>query len=59
LTKETDPLGNIEQYEYYVDGLLEQITKADATTSNYAYDLSGRMTDVEYSDGTEITYAYN
>jgi len=59
LTKEVDALGNVEQYEYYVDGLLKQITKADSTTSNYAYDLAGRMTDVEYSDGTKINYGYN
>jgi len=57
--KETDPMGNVAEYSYEVDGNISRSVDKNGIVTNYTYDGLGRLIEEENSKSGKLSYTYN
>ena len=58
LTKRTDPLGRVTQYQWCNCGGLRGVVDANGRITQWDFDVQGRPIAKQFPDGSEIRYAY-
>ena len=58
MTKLTDPLNRISNFQWCKCGALKTLTDPMGRTTTWRHDIQGRVKCKEYPDGSKITYLY-
>lgn len=54
MTSITDPLGNVKEFSYNVNAMLETITNPDGSTVNYDYDVLDELIAKSYDNEENV-----
>jgi RHS repeat-associated protein len=58
MTKRTDPLSRVTQFQWCRCGSIKSLTDAMGRTTKWHTDVQGRLTAKEYGDGSTVNYRY-
>jgi len=58
VTKQTDPLGHVTQFEWCGCGALKNLTDPLGRRTSWLTDVQGRLVRKQYPDGSQIDYSY-
>ena len=59
VTKITNPLGDVEYYDYDIRNRLINKTDREGNQTKFSYRADGLLQDILYGDGTKVTHQYD